>query len=368
CRDLVGESPANGRGQADTDPPPTGGSHAAVLDGWRAPSRHQIEVLALPARHWKWRMRHAAWTLSQQAAALEHTDFDLVWATDMLELAAWRGLAPAALAALPHVLYQHETQLLYPDPTGTERDAHFAFSNVLSAAAADAVWWNSAWHRDTALAAWHTWLSRFPDHQPTDTLNQIAARSQVLYPGIEPPVPGQRPSDQAPHLLWCARWEADKDPEAFATAVHQLADQGHRFRFSMIGGHDTGRFPALAALRAAHGDRIVHWGWLESRAAYHAALAEADIVVSTAQHEFFGLAVLEAVAAGARPLLPRRLAYPEIYAALGEEVFYRDGTLAAALAARLADPQAIDAAAVSAPYLWPKQASRWDDAAQAMRL
>ena len=41
-------------------------------------------------------------------------------------------------------------------------------------------------------------------------------------------------------------------------------------------------------------------------------LQSADIYVSTAAHEFFGIAAVEAIAAGCYPLLPRRLSYPEL--------------------------------------------------------
>jgi hypothetical protein len=41
-------------------------------------------------------------------------------------------------------------------------------------------------------------------------------------------------------------------------------------------------------------------------------LEHCQIVISTARHEFFGLGSLEAIRAGAFPVLPRDLAYPEL--------------------------------------------------------
>jgi glycosyltransferase involved in cell wall biosynthesis len=75
------------------------------------------------------------------------------------------------------------------------------------------------------------------------------------------------------------------------------------------------------------GDRVVHVGFLP-RDDYLDLLCRADVVVSTAQHEFFGVAMVEAMAAGAVPLLPARLSYPEIVPdRFDDAVLYRDGEL-----------------------------------------
>ena len=46
---------------------------------------------------------------------------------------------------------------------------------------------------------------------------------------------------------------------------------------------------------------------------YAALLASSDVAVSTALNEFFGLAMIEAAYCGCLPLVPDRLAYPELY-------------------------------------------------------
>ena len=70
------------------------------------------------------------------------------------------------------------------------------------------------------------------------------------------------------------------------------------------------------------GDRLV-WSGFAERDRYVALLNDSDIVVSTADHEFFGISVVEAVAAGCFPVLPNRLSYPELIPRnFHEEVFY----------------------------------------------
>jgi len=299
--------------------PYAAGSHRAFLEGWRAHSTHSFSVLELPGRHWKWRMRHAAWTLAGRARDLVAGGdrFDAVVTTDMLDLPAWRGFAPPELRSLPTASYFHESQFSYPAPHDGPRDLHFAFTNLMSAAIADEVWFNSSWHQAQLVQSCEELIARVPDHPPTDALERLRGHCAVLYPGFSLERRGEMEKVAGIgdcHILWAARWEQDKGPADFFAALQLLADRGGQFRVSVIGQSSPREPPLFARAREWLGDRVVDWGWQESRADYERVLRAADVVVSTAGHEFFGIAMVEAVAAGAFPLLPQRLAYPEVFA------------------------------------------------------
>src|SRR6056297_1448271 len=109
-----------------------GGSHQAMLAGWQRHSQHTIETLGLPARHWKWRMRHAAYTLAEEANRwLADRDQipDVIFASSMLDLPQWRGHVGGPLAQRPAVVYFHENQLTHPLPSGQPRDLHYGYTN-----------------------------------------------------------------------------------------------------------------------------------------------------------------------------------------------------------------------------------------------
>jgi glycosyltransferase involved in cell wall biosynthesis len=306
-----------------------GGSHKAFLDGWSDASRHEWTILTLPPHKWKWRMRHAAVTFAGQVS--EHLRqgeaWDVLFCSDMLNLAEFRGLVPHAVSTLPMILYFHENQLTYPVRVAEDRDLQFAVTNMTSALAAEAVWFNSAYHRDSFLEALDAFLKRMPDHQPTEAVTHIRRKAGVHPPGVRP-LPGRRDRQPGPlRILWAARWEHDKSPEDFFAAIEILQSREVDFRISVIGEQFDERPDVFDRAREAFAEQTDAWGYQTSRADYVAVLQRADVFVSTASHEFFGLSAVEATLAGAYPLLPARLAYPEVFDRCGDDAapFFYDG-------------------------------------------
>ena len=260
-------------------------------------------------------MRHAAVYFAGEVKRLLAAghNWDLIFCSDMLELASFYGLVPKPVRNLPSVVYFHENQLTYPMPDESQRDYHLVFANFTTGLAADQVWFNSAFNRDEFLDALPEFLKKMPDYRPESGIEEIRRKSVIKPLGIDEfPERGERQPGSL-RILWAARWEHDKNPEDFFAALRLLKEKNVDFRISVIGEQFRVAPEVFENARGEFAGHIDHWGYLETREEYIAVLQLADVVVSTATHEFFGVSILEAVGAGAWPLVPNRLAYPEIF-------------------------------------------------------
>ena len=102
------------------------------------------------------------------------------------------------------------------------------------------------------------------------------------------------------------------DSKDLLAALKILTENDLPFRLSVLGQSFRYLPPVFDEIKSTFPDQISRWGFQESRKQYWEALAEADIFVSTANHEFFGLSAAEAIAVGLHPVFPNRLAYPEL--------------------------------------------------------
>lgn len=311
------------------------GSHRAWADGYQAHSGHRVRLLTLPGRFWKWRMQGGAVTLARQAAALDERP-DLILASDMLNVPTFLALSEG-LHSVPLALYFHENQLTYPLQPGEKRDLHYGLINFVSALRADAVFFNSAYHLAAFFDELPRLLKHFPDYNELWAVDALRAKAQVLPLGLDlarfdkektfrvsagddgamhrhprPDPKGLAHGKDRPLLLWNHRWEYDKDPETFFRAVYALDREGLDFGLIVLGESFRNWPDEFLAARKRLPERFVHFGYAEDFAAYARLLWLADVVVSTALHEFFGTAVVEACACDCFPVLPRQLVYPEL--------------------------------------------------------
>jgi len=151
-----------------------------------------------------------------------------------------------------------------------------------------------------------------PDGVAPELLERLAARSEVLpVPLTLPEAPLRRDSSGPLRVLWNHRWEHDKGPDRLLALIRTLEADEVDFELYVTGQRFRRVPPALSVLARRYPARLAQFGPIAEQAAYRALIARMDVVLSTALHDFQGLAVLDGIAAGCVPLVPDRLAYRE---------------------------------------------------------
>ncbi len=310
------------------------GSHKAWAEGYQKYSAHEVKILSLGGQFWKWRMHGGAVTLAHQFLAQELNP-DLILTTDMLDVTTFLALTRDKTASLPVAVYFHENQLCYPwspedQDVLQQRDQHYGFINYTSALAADVVFFNSDYQKKCLLDELPKFLKQFPDHRGMENVERIAAKSRVLHLGLDLHRFDQhKPEGQAtnkslkPIILWNHRWEYDKNPGDFFRALMVLHQQGMDFHVAILGENFSQQPVEFQNAREKLGYRILHYGYVEDFEHYAEWLFKADIIPVTSNQDFFGASAVSAIYCGCYPILPDRLAFPEIFPiALFPENYY----------------------------------------------
>jgi len=288
-----------------------GGSHRDFAKGLISHSRHEIDLLTLPARFWKWRMRGAALYFAKKISSLEV--YDGLITTDLMSLSDFKALCGPSCP--PTLVYFHENQITYPLAPGEGIDFQFGFTDITTALAAEQVIFNSQFHLDTFFSGLPGFLNMMPEYHPKWVVDAIYSKSAFIYPGCRFPAemkPLPIPDSNPPLIVWNHRWEFDKNPADFFDALDALVERGLDFRLALLGENFQIIPEPFIAARERYHKRIVRYGYVESKDKYREWLMRGSVVISTAKQENFGISVIEAVRHGCIPLLPNRLVYPEI--------------------------------------------------------
>ncbi|MGD2149311.1 MAG: DUF3524 domain-containing protein [Desulfobacterales bacterium] len=303
-----------------------GGSHKDFAQGLVSHSRHEIDLVTLPDRFWKWRMRGAALYFVKKIPSLK--DYHGLITTDLMSLSDLKSLWRQP--PLPSLVYFHENQLTYPLAPGEHMDYQFGFTDITTALAADRVLFNSYTHFNAFFRKLPDFLNMMPEYRPKWVVDEIRNKADVLYPGCHFSSSGGwlgsvPPADLPPLIIWNHRWEFDKNPKDFFDALDAVLERGLNFHLALL-GENFQMFPKeFIAAKERYQNRVVCYGYEASREKYHEWLLQGTIVISTAKQENFGISVIEAIRFGCIPLLPDRLSYPEIIPkAFHDDFFYQD--------------------------------------------
>ncbi|XP_055668983.1 glycosyltransferase-like domain-containing protein 1 isoform X6 [Falco peregrinus] len=336
-----------------------GGSHKQLMDLLQEELQDDCVLYTLPAKKWHWKARTAALYFMQTVPA--SANYRILFASSVLNLAELTALRPD-LGKLKKVLYFHENQLAYPVQKCQERDFQYGYNQILSwfmpehklahlekvigvkrngdayhpeglpgQQKSSALMKNSNTHCESGLCEAQPGLyttqheglpspltvpARLNTSEASESANPCQEEDKEhltfnLSHILSGPDYQQRPL----HIAWPHRWEHDKDPETFFKVLLKLKEKDLPFHVSVLGEAFTEIPDIFSEAKKVLGSSVLHWGYLPSKDDYFRALCMADVVISTAKHEFFGVAMVEAVYCGCYPLCPKALVYPEIFPA-----------------------------------------------------
>lgn len=295
-----------------------GGSHKKWAEEYQKFSAHDVKIISLPGRHWKWRMFGGAVELAKQFLAADINP-DILLVSDMLDLTTFVSLCRNQLSTTAISIYFHENQITYPwSPDDLDiklkRNNHYGFINYTSALVADSIFFNSEYHLTSFTESLEPFLKQFPDFRSLDNIPKVKAKSKVLPLGIDLNKFDKykiQSIHNEPVILWNHRWEYDKNPELFYKILRRIKDENISFKLIILGQSFSKTPSIFNDLEIQFSDQIIHIGHVSSFNEYADLLWKSDILPVSSNQDFFGGSVVEAIYCNCFPILPNRLAYPE---------------------------------------------------------
>ena len=292
------------------------GSHKKWIDDYSKFSNHNVKILSLPGKKWKWRMHGGAISLAEKYNNTNSV-FDIILCSDMLNLPVFKSLCKDNLSQSKVMMYFHENQLSYPwSPNDKdlklERDLNYYYINYTSSLISDYNYFNSQYHLDSYIDGLRKYLKKMPDFRNLESVDLIKKKSSVL-PIWCNLTKNISKKIEHPIILWNHRWEYDKNPKLFFETLFELNDLKIDFSLIIL-GENYSEYPEIFdTAKNKLKDKIIHFGYCENYIEYLKYLKMSNILPVTSHQDFFGISIVEAVSSGCYPILPKRLTYPDLF-------------------------------------------------------
>jgi glycosyltransferase involved in cell wall biosynthesis len=346
------------------------GPREAFLDALASRSRHTVNLLTLPPRTWPWRLKGSALHFAREIDRLRRR-IDLVLADDLVDVSRLRSLLPPRLRNVPVVQYL-QTDVISGDLRGNPRDEPLALAQFYSLLSADQVLVASQYHRTSLLDGARRLMGTFGDAVPVGLIERLEETTRVQPPGVDAAAiraVAPRPVGSGPPVvLWNHPWIDEQNPRAFFETLDYLAQDGVAFRLIAVGIAVRNYPGVFERARKRLSRHLIQFGYVPGREQYLANIRAAQVVVSTADREWFPLATVEAAIAGAQPLVSRGLANGEVFGDLLPRVSYRGAVDLRRKLARLLTGDATVTAeatalgeALARRYDWSRVAGEFDE-------
>jgi hypothetical protein len=276
-----------------------GGCRRLMMDTIVRHSRHRWTVLKLPARRMERRLTAAAHWFAEILARRGIGKIDAVFASDALNLADLRRLVPA-LAEKPSVVYFHAHQL---PAQQTRQESPLDLINLHSASAAKEIWFNSAYHVKSFVAAAGGLIRRHAELAMRNPLPALMGKAHVIPPPVDlafvhEMMQNQHITRKRRTIFLCTD---GANNALLNTAFRTLDRRGESYNLILVGSaaHLDPEFPKRTISENDEEAQVL-------------GLLEAGIIVSgsldaTADHH-----VVRALSAGCWPIVPNAAVYPEI--------------------------------------------------------
>jgi glycosyltransferase involved in cell wall biosynthesis len=198
-----------------------------------------------------------------------------------------------------------------------------------------------------------------PREQRVVTGKLVREKSRVVYPGVDMSWVGPKHRREGPPvIIWPHRWEQDKNPQVFDRAVRRLRSAALDFGLVLAGIDSEPANEVRQRMLKDLADHVVASGSFDIDQ-YRYWVMRSDIVVSCTDHEFFGIAVVEALAAGCQPVLPNDFSYPELVDGTAE--LYEPGSFGSSLERAVGSFESTASAVDVARFDWRNRIGEYDE-------